>query len=307
MLNKKARAVGLAIMAVAVAFLVHRFLSFGVDFAELFTAGALPGLLFVTACTMATFFIASVGWTILLSFFAGKRVPVIPTYGLYMRANIAKYLPGNVGHYAMRQIYGASLGIKQRDMLVSSVLEIACMAFAAFILSLLLGRDTLLHYLGGALRTAWVPPVLVAAVCACVAGAIIFMRKKGFSLSDVTSYFKRKGFPLSVAAVIGLTMCSLFIYGGTLLFLFGPVPEARANALLVISASIVSWFVGFVTPGVPGGIGVREAALLLMLSPVLPDDIVLHAALLQRLAFVFSDVLSWVAGKAIEKRDRITD
>jgi len=45
--------------------------------------------------------------------------------------------------------------------------------------------------------------------------------------------------------------------------------------------------------------------LLLMLSPYISDDIVLYVALVQRMAFIFSYVISWGAGKALERRANI--
>ena len=281
-------------------FIVQRFFALGVDFGVLVTKETLPGLLFVSVCTMLTFFLASCGWTALLSYFAGKKIPLIPTYGLYVRANLAKYLPGNVAHYAMRQVYGASCGIRQRDMLVSSVLEIGCMAIGAFTISFILAKDILLDYFQNNLSSSWILPVVIAVIAGVIIAGMFFMRKKGFSIKEILPYFHRRGIYLAIAVVIGITACNMFIYGGNLLFLFSSYSAAGGNAVLIISAGIVSWFVGFVTPGVPGGIGVREAVLLLMLSPILPDGVVLFAAVLQRLAFILSDIFSWIIGKIIE-------
>src|SRR6185437_10148319 len=45
------------------------------------------------------------------------------------------------------------------------------------------------------------------------------------------------------------------------------LPGATQDDLLLIAAFSLAWVVGFVTPGAPGGLGVREALLLLMLAP----------------------------------------
>jgi len=301
--NKKLRILGVIIMAVAVVFLVRRFLSFHIDFARLFTSETIPGLIVVTIAVMATLFLGNICWTIWLSFFAKRKVPVLPTYSVYVKSNIAKYLPGNVGHYAMRQLYGASLGIKQKELLFSSVLEIFCMALTALILSLILAKDVFFTFMHDAFQRAWVLPVLIIVIAALVIGAIIFMRRKNISFSEVMDYLRLKAFRLSLIAVIGLIVCNLMIYGATLLLLFGTIGNVTGiSGLLIISAGIVSWLIGFITPGVPGGIGVREAVMLLMLSPFIAEEIVLYVAVVQRVAFIFSDVLSWIVGKALERK-----
>jgi len=290
-------------MAIAVVFLVRRFLSFGVDFTELFTAQTLPSLMLVTAAIMAAIFIGSVCWTIWLSFFSNQKVPVLPTYSVYARSNLAKYLPGNFAHYAMRQLYGASLGIKQKELLFSSILEVFCLALTAFVLTLLLAKDVFVRFLLDSFQRGWVLPVLIVVIAVLVIGALIFMKKKNISFSEVLGYLKQKAFRVSLAAAIGLIACNLAIYGITLMVLFGSSADiSGANGLLIVSTGIVSWFIGFITPGVPGGIGVREAVMLLMLSPVFPDDVILYAAVVQRLAFIFSDIFSWVIGKVIENK-----
>jgi len=300
--NKKVRILGIIIMAVAVVFLVYRFLSFDFDFSELFTAEIWPGLLLVTACVMATLLLGSFGWTIWLSFFSKSKVRLMPTYSVYVKSNLAKYLPGNVGHYAMRQLYGTSLGIKQRELLFSSVLEICCMALTALILSLILARDVFFMFMHDAFERTWLLPVIIIAIAALVAGGIIFMRRKNISFSEIFAYLRQKAFRYSLIAVIGLIVCNLLIYGATLLLLFTTIGNVSGvNGLLIISAGIVSWLIGFITPGVPGGIGVREAVMLLMLSPFIAEEIVLYVAVVQRLAFIFSDVISWGIGKALER------
>jgi len=299
--SKKVRIIGIIIMAVAVVFLVYRFLSFDVDFAELFTGRMIPSLAIVTVCVMAFFFISSLAWTIWLSFFSGQKVSVLPTYSVYARSNLAKYLPGNIGHYAMRQLYGTSLGIKQKQLLISTILEIFCTALTALILTLLLARDAFLVILADSVQGSWVLPVIIIVIVVIVLVAVLLLSKKKITISEIKTYIRQKAFRTSFLSVCGLFAGGLAIIGVTLLFLFWSVTGENANGFLIVSAGIASWFVGFITPGVPGGIGVREAVLLLMLSPVIPDDVVLFAAVAQRVSFILADIFTWVVGKALER------
>ena len=52
---------------------------------------------------------------------------------------------------------------------------------------------------------------------------------------------------------------------------------------VAIGVSSLSWLAGFLTPFSPGGVGVREAAILLLLSPLLAEPQAVMVALLSRL------------------------
>jgi len=41
--------------------------------------------------------------------------------------------------------------------------------------------------------------------------------------------------------------------------------------------------------------------LVLMLSAVIPEGVVLYAAVAQRIAYIFADIFTWVVGKALSK------
>jgi len=65
---------------------------------------------------------------------------------------------------------------------------------------------------------------------------------------------------------------------------------------LLTAAFTLAWAVGFVTPGAPAGIGVREALLLVVLSPTLgaADASLLTLAL--RVATTLGDILCFAIG-----------
>ena len=67
---------------------------------------------------------------------------------------------------------------------------------------------------------------------------------------------------------------------------------------------IISWFLGYITPGAPGGIGVRETALILMLSPILGKESTLMASIILRLVTTISDVIAFLLGYSLSLKIR---
>ena len=57
-----------------------------------------------------------------------------------------------------------------------------------------------------------------------------------------------------------------------------------------------AWIIGTVTPGAPGGLGVREAILVLLLAPYCGEGVAVAAALFLRIATTLADLLSFLIG-----------
>ena len=75
------------------------------------------------------------------------------------------------------------------------------------------------------------------------------------------------------------------------------VPQADTGELTALTgAFLFAWIIGFVTPGAPGGIGIREGVMLFVCGDSFADRIVLFV-LVMRIGSVFADVAAFVIGK----------
>jgi hypothetical protein len=70
----------------------------------------------------------------------------------------------------------------------------------------------------------------------------------------------------------------------------------------VVAAASAAWVVGYLTPGAPGGVGVREAVFVLMLD--LDDRAVAIGVLGFRIAMIAADAVLFGLGSAVERRYR---
>jgi glycosyltransferase 2 family protein len=67
--------------------------------------------------------------------------------------------------------------------------------------------------------------------------------------------------------------------------------ESIARWQLITGSYAFAWGIGFVIPGAPAGLGVREAVLTGILSGVLPENSILVSAVLFRLVSTLGDIL----------------
>lgn len=206
-----------------------------------------------------------------------RAVPPAQAWSIYGRAVVAKYVPGSVLQYASRQWLGAQAGFAQRAMARASLIEILLhCAIAAGIAALLVTARYPLAGLAGAAVSG-----LALVLIARRGGARV-----GEAIACQTAFFG--GFAL-------LTLCFAAQFAGL------------GDALVLTGLFLVAWLVGFVVPLAPGGVGVREAALVALVGPR-EAGVALALALLLRLVTLLGDALfgigAWLATREASRANR---
>ncbi len=85
--------------------------------------------------------------------------------------------------------------------------------------------------------------------------------------------------------------------------LFG---ESSAGFWLLTGIFAVAWITGFLTPGAPAGLGVREAVLVAALSPVVGRGTALGITVSVRLVTTITDGIAFLIGLAAGRVLRIS-
>ncbi len=202
----------------------------------------------------------------------------------FLRSQIWKYVPGNVFHYVGRHLAGKMAGASSAALMKSTVTESVALVGAALLLSsvLLLASDFRGVGIGSA-ETVW--------LCASAGVLAATLMSIWYHVSDNRQFINR--------LMIIMARALLFLTAlGILTFL---IADGSDDAALIIGATSVAWLVGFVTPGSPGGIGTREAVLVLLLEPTLGEPVILGASLVLRAVTMGGDLLAYAIGSAIGK------
>lgn len=224
----------------------------------------------------------------------GHRLSIRDGLRIGLVAQIGKYMPGNIAHYAGRGILAKRLGIPLRASGIATVIELGSALTAAMLLAaagLLLDPRPL----------AWLPPISTSSVAILGAVAIV--------LAALAAWLVRRGSHPAWLAAPTLCLSASFCLSSLSLFAlaqalgFAPVPVAVA-----IGAFPLAWAAGFVVPGAPAGIGVREATLLALLSPIMGTGPAVTLALTHRLLTAIVDAIAaltgygWLASGSLEKK-----
>ncbi|QUL36434.1 hypothetical protein [Erythrobacter sp. JK5] len=181
---------------------------------------------------------------------------------IYGPAVVAKYIPGSVFQYGSRQLTGAEFGLEQKPMVRASLAEAGLHIPAALLCAAILlvggGAPALGLLAAGGLAVGF------------VAGAPLW-RAAGFQLCFFALF-----------ALLAVALAALAVSAGD--------PERLAAMFML------AWVAGFLVPVAPGGIGVRETALLALAVPDESAAIVAAFALLTRLATTIGDAAIGCAG-----------
>ncbi len=103
--------------------------------------------------------------------------------------------------------------------------------------------------------------------------------------------------PLVVCYIIGCL--NMLLLGAIPVLLQVSVFGGNGGAYLnVVGVFALAWVAGFVTPGAPAGLGVRDAIMVAGLSPVYGAGTALGVTVIMRLATSAGDALAFLAGMA---------
>jgi len=230
-----------------------------------------------------------------------KRVGV----KVYNNANIYKYIPGGVMLVLGRnQIAVETEGLGHAKVAIATLVEGILWAISALILSAIFSFEFLVIYirqldfeyiwfvLGGI--------VLVAALVLYVLYRFRYKILKSVfnidSKSDekpanikITKLLKRIPIMIAIVSLWGLSFTATMAILGQ--------PMTLYLAVTLTGLYIMSWLIGFLTPGAPSGLGIREVLLLMFLGGLVNEDLLLSAVVIHRAIQVISDILAFAMAR----------
>lgn len=239
-------------------------------------------------------------WADILNYIEPRPVSRRELSAVYIRANIAKYLPGNVMNLIGRNVMAGRLGFAQKNIAMSTVLEIILFACTTLTLAVLLSLGEIRRILV-AFRTYGSGRLLlleIAAGLTVLTGAGVLIRRNRARFQMICERFCNLDFVrvcIRAAGSYSIYFVSCGVMLGLLLCVMLNDRLSAGDFLSVAGIYILSFFLGYITPGAPGGMGVREAVLLLLLTPIVGNEHAVVASVLHRILTVYSDVVIYLA------------
>jgi len=224
-------------------------------------------------------------WHLILLQYSKKTFSYFTSYYYYAKSDISKYLPGNVFHLLSRQTFASKIGVTQVEMAKVSLYHTIALIVSTIISSTLFiifidNLDNNIKILMG-----------LSSLGVILGFYFIFpLIKKEIKILTIIL--------LTISIALQGVMLSLIIYW--------QVDSLDTSEFFKIaSIYIISWLIGFVTPGASGGLGVREGAFLAISNFInlnISNDIILFSILLVRLINILVDILMFLSTFLIKNK-----
>lgn len=296
--------VGKIVSILSIIYIVYAIYKIGFDVSSITNWPVFLGVALISVIAKcATVYMMGAAWGGWLAFFSGHDIDRREALCVYAKANIGKYLPGNVMHYVERNLFAGKLGMTQKQLAGSSIIEVLGLVMVAFVMAVLISANQLTE----AFKTIFgdnYKTVIGIAIIVILACAVIFwllFRKKlkgiieGYSFGSFVRTFLQSILQYALVLVImGAIMVALYAYMGGIITI--------RNAALIISGYIIAWVFGFVVPGASGGIGVRELVITLLLGSVVGANLVVTLSVIHRLITIIGDFLAYVVMLVLRRK-----
>lgn len=236
--------------------------------------------------------LASIWWRAL--WLMGAPVGWRLASSLWLKTQIARYVPGGIWDVAGRLALGHEAGISVRAMSASIVLEMALQVLSAsvFLLVALLMR-------ADAKASLYLPlAALLLAASVVILLPPVFRRLINWGLR----LLKREPLDIRVTygdmlLLFGARMVGHLMLGiGFVMFARGVTAITWQQAPAMIAAYVGAWLIGFLAVVVPMGIGVREGVLALLLQQQFPFGVIGVMALGYRTWILIRDLIAALIG-----------
>ena len=237
-------------------------------------------------------------WKLYLDFFSGVHTSAYEVITIYLKSNIAKYLPGNVIQYVGRNVLGKKLKIGQKGIVLATVAELVSLTCGNIIFALVMS----LQNTKSVIVRLWTEYNLKKSISiisilgiAIVVIGICCLIKSGFirKMKDNITEDKIKKV-VRLFCVVFILYTIVFTVSALILWRILYILKTDIGFANVASANALSWLAGYIVPGAPGGIGIREVVLVWLLEAECLPELVILSAVLLRICVIFGDFLSFL-------------
>lgn len=284
--------IGRLLTIVALILIVKKMISYDLDYTQLLHPRTMLALLVCTIAYMFSVLTSTIPWLEFVEIISEKKIPYLTAVFVNVRSNILKYIPGNVFQYIGKNELALKCNISHFQVATSTILDVALMLIVAFGLGILcVGqyfRTVFKKYLS--LHYVWILSGIGFLIL--IVMALYFAKRPSESIAKkVCSLFKKKNI-LKLAAGFSYYILQNFFIGGIYIIILLVLSDKSMNEIpirLIIGSNILSGVLGFVTPGAPGGIGIRELAMIYITRGQLEESIIMLTSVVYRFMTIVGD------------------
>ncbi|MCL2500071.1 MAG: hypothetical protein FWE90_07000 [Defluviitaleaceae bacterium] len=296
-IKKAASWAGSLLMVVSLAFILRRILQTrgDVDFTVFSDPLILTALLSVALLEGTGIVLASLNYRALVRNISGIRVKSPLAVVTYTVSNLYKYIPGGVMYVLGRNKMAIDTDkLSHGKVAFSTFIEGALFAIAAGFIAVAFSFDHSVNYIREMDISFWVGLVALAVVLTAAFFVYRFRIQLGVFFRNLKNDTRDLRWTVLIKRFIfAFVLISLWAFSflATLMLLGQSVTFGMG--ITVMGLYMLSWVAGFLTPGAPSGLGVREVVMLMFMANTLNEGILISAMFMHRMLTVIGDVSAY--------------
>ncbi|MTD42423.1 hypothetical protein GIX45_28110 [Erwinia sp. CPCC 100877] len=287
---------GNIITLIAIYFVFKKLFSSPLDYNVLLEKQNIMIILVITVVLSIIIITNCFPWKLLVEIFSTKKIPWRDSIQVYTKSNLLKYLPGNVFQYVGRNELASRQNISHLQVASATVFDIIINVMAAVLLSSIYFFQNKEAILSANKQN--ISFILISGVALALGLTIIvfiFKSKITPIFAKIKSLLTRKtlkGVVISLIYYMFTMMIQSLLF--ILLLIFVLNIELNFDLFLkLFSAYTFSWLVGFITPGAPAGIGIREAVMAGATGGLVNQGTITFAMVIFRVLTTFADIIAF--------------
>jgi hypothetical protein len=297
--KKLLKIIGNILTVISIIIIAGRLWKSGFDISVLFQPGMLLVFLILIIVQTAKISVSCFPWLQIVEVLTGAKLSFATVRKIYVTSNLYKYIPGNIFQYVGRNSLAVKEGISHVAVGLATLTDMGIMLFAALCTAIILMKDYAIRMIieyGENLAK-------IAVICILALALLIIAL-----LPKYKAVFKKKivNFVSKITAKNALKILLCFLYYavnnaiGCLMFI-GMIRTLTGGTLemdlylKLAGAYILSFVIGFITPGASGGLGIREAAMLVLSGGLAGEDVIVLASIVMRIVGVLGDIFAYFA------------
>ena len=213
---------------------------------------------------------------------------------------LAKYVPGNIAQHIARVSLALKQGMKTGAFTTSVAVETALAILACLVVAstLAIANPMIWSVIAPHLSPSDIQPILLALILIVDMAFLVMLSP----LKDSVITYSRRGLsavlmirPLTLLLTITAYACNYLLIGAGLFLLAQSMGVANILNYSILTAAFAwAWIVGFLAPGAPAGLGVREGILALIFNQFADEATVLTLVIVLRLVTLMGDCVWFI-------------
>lgn len=216
-------------------------------------------------------------------------------------SQFARYVPGNVGHHIGKLVLARAEGISVKNGAVSIIIESVLVLLLGLAISAIFLPKQLIALFEVQVWGWFAAGAFILAVIAVLL-AVKYGSKVLIAQDLVNTFWKGWRTKLVLLCEVLFYYVINFVFIGGLAWLLATQVFVSYELSLIQLTSIMafSWTVGFLAPGAPAGLGVREVISITLLSASYDAEVAAGIVLLHRLVLTLGDLFTLGLGMILK-------